>query len=250
MFSLVSIDCWPGATHLQEKSDFIFPVSFHQVAADSSWLSPFLGSFFPELRGQIYVHSRTLSVWNLPEIRCNMVDCMTVQIIKGISTTFVGTTTSCPSPATARLTELALVSACPWTGSWRILQLEFISNPAGHAMRQGSIAPGAAPSSPLHGLLLRTGEPEPKWCRRNFLNWGLFSTGLCAHLLHSYVTKFKIPLNELGCSNHLSALCLMEIAGCQYLASLQVVQNKVLLSWVWQKQFPGRLLCLSWSTGM
>lgn len=36
MFPLVSIACWPGATHLLEKSGFIFCVSFDQVAADSN----------------------------------------------------------------------------------------------------------------------------------------------------------------------------------------------------------------------
>lgn len=36
MFPLVSIACWPGAVPLGEKSDFIFPVSFHQEVADSN----------------------------------------------------------------------------------------------------------------------------------------------------------------------------------------------------------------------
>lgn len=159
-FSLVYIAYWPSAIHLQEVWLHLPCVSFHQEAAESNWLSDFLGSFFLELCGQICVYSRTLTIWNLPEIRYNRVGCMTIQVIKGICCI-------CWNhghlPISSHCMADRLVSVCPWTQSWKILKLVFISSPAGHAMKYGSITPGAAPPIPLHLLPFKTGEPEPKW---------------------------------------------------------------------------------------
>lgn len=157
-FSLVSIACWPSAIHLQEVRlhlPCIFPSgsSREQLAL---WLS---GIFLPwTVWANLCVFKDSPNL-KFARNQVQQVGCMTIQVIKGICC-ICWNHGHLPS---SHCVADRLVSVCPWTQSWKILKLVFISSPAGHAMKYGSITPGAAPPIPLHLLPFKTGEPEPKW---------------------------------------------------------------------------------------